>query len=215
MEIEKLTILGLSESTLTMIFDNLESCQLFPEIKIVNNLELNELKPFENSLFKIDLVSEIGNSDMASKLFLGVYNPRSKFKVLENLKAIKSNFINIIHKTVTISSTVKLGVGIQVNSLVSIAAFTKIGDFVSINRNVSIGHHSEINDFVTINPGANIAGFVKIRKNTLIGMGVNIIDGITIGENVVIGAGSLVTKNIPDGVIAYGNPCKVIRKNEA
>ena len=45
-------------------------------------------------------------------------------------------------------------------------------------------------------------------------MGANIIDRVTIGKNTIIGAGSLVTKNIPDDVIAYGNPCKIIRKNE-
>ena len=44
-------------------------------------------------------------------------------------------------------------------------------------------------------------------------MGSNIIDGITIGNNVIIGAGSVVTKNIPDNVVAYGNPCKIIREN--
>jgi maltose O-acetyltransferase len=37
---------------------------------------------------------------------------------------------------------------------------------------------------------------------------------VTIGDNVIIGAGSVVTKSIPDNVVAYGNPCKVIRKNE-
>jgi acetyltransferase-like isoleucine patch superfamily enzyme len=37
---------------------------------------------------------------------------------------------------------------------------------------------------------------------------------VTIGKHTLIGAGSVVTKDIPDGVIAYGNPCKVIRKNE-
>ena len=37
--------------------------------------------------------------------------------------------------------------------------------------------------------------------------------GVTIGDNVVIGAGSVVTKDIPDDVVAVGNPCKVIRKN--
>jgi len=215
MEIEKLTILGLSEPTLTMIFDNLESCLVFPEIEIVNNLELNELKPFQNQLFKISLINKIENSEMVSKIFLGVNKPSSKQSVFEKFKAHKFDFINIINKTAFISSTVRLGVGIHVNSLVSIAAFTEIGNFVSINRNASIGHHSEISDFVTINPGANIAGFVKIGKNTLIGMGANIIDGIKIGENSIIGSGSLVTKNIPDGVVAYGNPCKVIRKNEA
>lgn len=215
MGIEKLTILGLSEPTLTMIFDNLESCQIFPEIKIVNNLALNELKPFQNQLFKISLINEIENSEIVSKIFLGVNKPSSKLSVFEKFKSHKFDFINIINKMASISSTVRLGVGVHINSLVSIAAFTEIGNFVSINRNASIGHHSEISDFVTINPGANVAGFVKIGKNTLIGMGANIIEGITIGENAIIGAGSLVTKNIPDGVVAYGNPCKVVRKNEA
>lgn len=37
--------------------------------------------------------------------------------------------------------------------------------------------------------------------------------GVTIGSNVVIGAGSVVCKDIPDDVIAFGNPCRVIRKN--
>jgi acetyltransferase-like isoleucine patch superfamily enzyme len=59
-----------------------------------------------------------------------------------------------------------------------------------------------------------MAGFVKIGQGCLIGMGVNIIDGIEIGSNSIIGAGSVVTKNIPDNVIAYGNPCKIIRSNE-
>ncbi len=36
--------------------------------------------------------------------------------------------------------------------------------------------------------------------------------GITIGDNVVVGAGSVVTKNIPDNVIAVGNPCRVLRE---
>jgi acetyltransferase-like isoleucine patch superfamily enzyme len=45
-------------------------------------------------------------------------------------------------------------------------------------------------------------------------MGVNIINGVKIGNNTVIGAGSVVTKDIPDNVVAYGNPCRVIRPNE-
>ena len=44
------------------------------------------------------------------------------------------------------------------------------------------------------------------------GAGVIVLPGINIGDDVVIGAGSIVTKDIPSGVIAVGNPCKVIRK---
>ena len=43
---------------------------------------------------------------------------------------------------------------------------------------------------------------------------VTILPGITIGDNSVIGAGSIVTKDIPDNTIAYGNPCQVIRENK-
>lgn len=46
-----------------------------------------------------------------------------------------------------------------------------------------------------------------------IGGGVIILPGVKIGHNVVIGAGSVVTRDIPDNVIAYGNPCRVIREN--
>lgn len=214
MEIEKLTILGLSEPTLTMIFDNLESCLLFPEIKIVNNLGLNELKSFENLKFTINVQNNIGSIDNKICFFLGVIKPFTKLAVLNKYSEHNLSFINIIHKTSSISSTVKLGKGELINSLVSIAGYTKIGDFVSINRNVSVGHHTEIANFVTLSPGTNVAGFVKIGENTLVGMGANIIDGITIGRNSIIGAGSLVTKDIPDGVVAYGNPCKIIRDNK-
>lgn len=53
---------------------------------------------------------------------------------------------------------------------------------------------------------------VTIGDNVWIGGGAIIFPGITIGNNVTIGAGSVVTKNLPDSVLAFGNPCKVIRK---
>lgn len=52
---------------------------------------------------------------------------------------------------------------------------------------------------------------VTIGDNVWIGGGSVILPGVSIGDNVTIGAGSVVTKNIPDHVLAYGNPCRVIR----
>ena len=54
---------------------------------------------------------------------------------------------------------------------------------------------------------------VIIGNNVWIGGGAIIMPGVTIGNNVVIGAGSIVTKDIPNDVVAYGNPCRVMRKN--
>lgn len=53
---------------------------------------------------------------------------------------------------------------------------------------------------------------VKIGKNCWIGAGAVILPGVTVGDNVVIGAGSVVTKDLPFGVVAVGNPCRVLRE---
>ena len=53
---------------------------------------------------------------------------------------------------------------------------------------------------------------VRIGRNCWLGAGVIVMPGVTIGDNTVIGAGSVVTKDIPGGVVAVGNPCKVLRE---
>lgn len=55
---------------------------------------------------------------------------------------------------------------------------------------------------------------VTIGNNVWIGGGAIICPNVTIGDNTVIGAGSVVTKSIPAGVIAAGNPCRVIKENK-
>jgi len=52
---------------------------------------------------------------------------------------------------------------------------------------------------------------IHIKANAWIGSGVQVLPGVTIGENSVIGAGSVVTRDIPDNVVAVGNPCRLVR----
>lgn len=61
------------------------------------------------------------------------------------------------------------------------------------------------------NAGLEYAYPIKVGNNVWIGGGVHVMPGVTIGDNVVIGAGSVVTKDIPDNVVAVGNPCRVLR----
>lgn len=87
-----------------------------------------------------------------------------------------------------------------------------IGDNCQLAPNVAIytaGHpvHPD-----TRNSGYEYGIEVTIGSNVWIGGNTVICPGVHIGDNVVIGAGSVVTKDIPDMVIAAGNPCKVIRK---
>lgn len=52
---------------------------------------------------------------------------------------------------------------------------------------------------------------VSIGRNCWLGAGVVVLPGVTIGDNTVIGTGSIVTRDIPSGVIAVGNPCRILR----
>ena len=53
---------------------------------------------------------------------------------------------------------------------------------------------------------------IRIGRNCWLGANVVVVPGVTIGDNVVVGAGSVVTKDLPDCVIAVGNPCRILRE---
>jgi len=87
-----------------------------------------------------------------------------------------------------------------------------VGDYTMIGPNVVLcaGTHP-------INPTLRIKQVqynlpIHIEENVWIGANCIVLPGVTIGKNSVIGAGSIVTKDIPSNVVAFGNPCKVIRK---
>jgi len=208
----KLLIVGKGDNIVTMILDNLYSNDIKPKVTVYNNLSLPITNPFHHDDFKIQILSNI-NLDDYDVFTLGVYQPKLKKQIIKNLGLTTDKFINIIHNGLDISKMSTIGSGVLINSKVSIAAHTTIGNFVSINRHVSIGHHTVISDYCSINPGTNIAGNVTIGEGTTIGMGTNILHQVKIGKNTIIGAGSVVTKDIPDNVVAYGSPCKIIRDN--
>lgn len=110
-------------------------------------------------------------------------------------------------------------------------SFCSIGHDTFINHNaylmdgggITIGHHCFIGPncgmYTAIHPllpqernlGLEKALPIVIGDNCWIGADVTILPGVTIGSNTVIGAKSVVTRDIPDGVIALGNPCRVVR----
>lgn len=208
MQIERLTVLGKSDVSISMIMDVLESVNQFPNIEIINNLNI----PIEHKFNNRNFVWKFVDEPIIGPFVLGVSNPISKKAVVEKF-GDRLNYISLIHRTASISSTTTINKGCFINNHVSISAYSSLGNFVNVNRNASIGHHTIISDFVTINPNAAIAGHVLIGEGTKIGMGAMILDHVKIGRNCIIGAGSIVTKDVPDNVVAYGNPCKIIREN--
>lgn len=116
-----------------------------------------------------------------------------------------------IHPMAIISDSVKVGKGSVVMAGAVVNAETQIGKHCIINTGATVDHECLIGDFAHIAPGAHLCGQVHVGEGTLIGVGSSIIPCVHIGKWCVIGAGSVVVRDIPDGYLAYGNPCKLIK----
>ena len=98
------------------------------------------------------------------------------------------------------------------NVMILDGAKVTFGDNVFIAPNCVFSTAGHAIDSEQRSRGLEIALPITVGDNVWIGTNVSVLPGVTIGNNTIIGAGSVVNKNIPEGVIAAGNPCKVIRK---
>ena len=87
-----------------------------------------------------------------------------------------------------------------------------VGDNTMFGPNVTIATAGHPINPVLRERGLQFNMPVRIGSNCWLGAGVIVMPGVTIGDNTVIGAGSVVTKDIPAGVVAVGNPCRVLRE---
>jgi maltose O-acetyltransferase len=113
-------------------------------------------------------------------------------------------------------SVIEFGDGAQVNNN---AYIKSEGPGIRIGPRALIGSFVEIfdSDFHELHPDRRRGGRpsmapVELGENVFIGDGVTILKGVTIGADSVIGAGSVVTGAVPPGVVAAGNPARVIRE---
>jgi sugar O-acyltransferase (sialic acid O-acetyltransferase NeuD family) len=120
-------------------------------------------------------------------------------------------FVNAIHPSVVIGDNVELGEGIVMMAGCIINPKSKIGDFTFFATGAQVDHDCDIKNYSSISAGSITGGYVTLGEFSAITLGVTVVDRLKIGKNTVIGAGSLVIKDLPDNVLVYGNPCKVIR----
>ena len=183
-------------------------------------------------LFKQLIINILSNTFMRFKLklFQINYPKQSHFFGQTYIYKAKNSFIqlgsNLTFRSYPNSNLIGINRNCSISTLQSGAKIeiaegcgfsgTVIGCFTSITiqKNVKCGANTLVtdSDWHLDDPRAGISKPIIIEENVWLGVNVTVLKGVRIGKNSVIGAGSIVTKDIPDNVIAGGNPCKVIKQ---
>lgn len=108
--------------------------------------------------------------------------------------------------------TIKVGEGSIISPQVIVGAGVQLGKNVIVRQQSIVSHDSTIGNYCFIGPNVGIMGGVTVGDKTFIGAKALIRENIRIGNNCVIGMGAVVTKDVPNNTIIFGNPAKPIQK---
>lgn len=140
-------------------------------------------------------------------------NPTVRIRIFNYITEIGYIIPNIIDLSSKVSSYAKLKSGIFIGKNAIVNADSLISDGCIINSGSIVEHDCNIGEFVHIAPGSVLGGGAQIGEHSHVGSNSTIRNCIRVGKNSIIGMGSVVTSNIGDKVIAYGNPCREVSKN--
>lgn len=161
-------------------------------------------------LAEIAGASQFGN--LAIVIGIGINSARKQvaLQLAEVVSRYQIAYARLIDPSAVVSSHASVGPGTVVMPQAVINANAWIGEHVIINTSATVDHDCNIASFARLSPGVRLAGNVSIGEGTQLGVGAVAIPGVRVGSWSLVGAGSVIVRDIPDGVKAYGVPCKVI-----
>ncbi len=138
-----------------------------------------------------------------------------RFQVWQRIRELVGDRLPMctaIHPSAQIGRDVSIGEGTVLMAGAVVNSGARIGAGCIVNTNSSVDHDCHLDDFSSAGPGVTIGGSVRVGKCSALALGANVIHGMTIGEHTVVGAGATVVRSLPDRVVAYGTPARIIRK---
>ncbi len=118
----------------------------------------------------------------------------------------------VIHPSSIVSPYAQIADGAVLLCQSAVHPEVRIGEAAILDAQVNIGHDTVVEPFAFVGPSCTIAGRVRIGAQAFLGIGVKVIPDATVGARSIVGAGAVVTRDIPDDVLAVGNPAQVVKQ---
>lgn len=171
-----------------------------------------------DELFGIPVYAKAPTSTLVSDaaLAIAVGDNSTRARLWEDLtrEFHVDRFPTFVHPSASVSRYADLGPGTAVlqGAIVGSSARLKIGCIV--NSGSIIEHECTLGDFASMGPGSAIGGRACLGDRVALGMGAVVKHGLDVGRDTVIGAGSYVHTDIPEKVVAFGSPARIVRMRE-
>jgi UDP-N-acetylbacillosamine N-acetyltransferase len=123
-------------------------------------------------------------------------------------------FATAVHPSAVVAADVAVGDGTVIAAGAVVNPATSLGEHVIVNTRASVDHDCAIGRGAHVAPGATLGGWVRVGEAAWVGLGASVRDRVRIGSGAVVGAGAVVVHDVPDDVVAYGVPARVIRRTE-
>ena len=145
---------------------------------------------------------------------MGIGEPAVREKLFAKLKKDGIEAATLVHPDVYVPDTTVIGKGVTIQMGNFISCNVKIEDYVYIQPHANIGHNDVLKKGCMVSGFCNLAGGVTVGEFTYLGISSCYKEGVSIGNYTIVGMGSAVYKDIPDEMIAMGNPARPMKKNE-
>ncbi|MCW8889575.1 MAG: NeuD/PglB/VioB family sugar acetyltransferase [Sedimenticola sp.] len=152
--------------------------------------------------------------DPTAKVTIAVGEPEIRSQLAEKCLAKGLVLSTLVSPHAYVSDSAVLDEGVVIAPFVSVQASAKISRNVAVNTQAIVGHHVTVSEHAVISSQVNLGGASAVGAKSYVGMGVLVRELLTIGESSIVGMGSVVHRDIPDGVIAIGNPARPAKRNE-
>lgn len=169
--------------------------------------EVNKVKVYKFS----ELMKEREKNDI--EVVVAVGEPSVRELMYRKVKDEGIRLTTLIHPGVYIDETTTIGEGVVIAEGVTITANVEIGANTYIQPHAVIGHDIKIGQHTVIGSNCQIGGGDYIGDRVFMGFLSGTTDHISIGNDSIISAGAIVFKELPEGVIAVGNPARIMKKN--
>ena len=123
-------------------------------------------------------------------------------------------FANAIHPSAQVAQDSSIGQGSVIMAGAVVNSGANVGPFCIVNTSSSLDHDSTMEEFSSLGPAAVTGGSIYLGAYSNIGIGATVVQYLVIGRHSIVGAGAVVMKSVPDEVVVYGTPARIIRSRK-